>query len=136
MPQGIERGYDRRRRIYRVQVVWRERGTAIGITKWSRISLRGASLEREIGYYEAAHDPLTQEEKEYVAANVFMHELVHAILNRNYLRSIPQHETTGLMKGPIFFLGTAFSVAEAKDGLMPFSRTTEKRLKYAVGTRF
>ena len=135
MPVGRKRGYNRSQRIYRVQVVWSDKMGAIGKTKGSKIALRGANLERDIKTYEAQYPQLTQDEREYVAANVFMHELVHAIFNRNRLRSFLQHEGTGLMKGPPFSLKT-FSVSESKDGLMPFSSTTEKRLKSAVGTRF
>jgi RHS repeat-associated protein len=132
LPEGRKQGYKRWENIYRIPVVWREGGTAIGKTTGSRISLRGETLEDEFENYDGT---LTTENKQYVAANCLMHEMVHAIENRNYLRAFPQHESTGLMKGFPFSWDT-FSIDDSKDGLIPFSSTTVKRLKSAVGKRF
>ncbi|MGI0016396.1 MAG: hypothetical protein ACREBU_23495, partial [Nitrososphaera sp.] len=74
----------------------------------------------------------TEDQFAFVSANAFMHEVVHSIEDRAPWRSFPEHESTGLMRGTPW---SNWGWTQGSAGLIPFSSTTEDRLKTAMGNR-
>ncbi len=132
-PSGTKYGYSRKEKIYRIQVDWNEDMNVIGTGPGSRIALSTVKFDKDLDVWQAKQPPgiplLTEEEKKNVAATTLTHEMVHSISNRNFFRYLLQHEPTGLM-APVP------SVSDARDGILPFSARTVKKLQAAVGTRF
>ncbi len=127
MPEGRERY---RYGIYRVKIGWDDNMEVVGYAGFKNlISLSAKKFKKDVELWAFTNSTsLSDEEWENCAANTLMHEMVHVIYNRNWLRNFPQHEGSGLMSG-------SPNAGMFKNGLLPFSSLTKKRLRSAIGTR-
>jgi RHS repeat-associated protein len=129
-----DRGYDSGLNEYKISVAFQKSlklygKEILGNGVYGLVQLNTTSFDEQVEDYSGSN-------RDNIAANVLAHEVVHAIYsNGSLLRTFPDHEGSGLMQGPPFSR-TGFPRDEAQNGLIPFSSTTRKRLRTAVGKRF
>ena len=132
LPAGVSAGYDQPTHTYNVLVQYVSGGTVLGNTPSSTVNLYPDNIVADLK--DHAPDTATADNFAFMTANIFSHELVHAIENRASIRSFPEHESGGLMKGfPYSFSG--FSWSTGSQGMIPFSNVTEQRLETGLGER-
>ncbi len=129
---NVQHGYDPDTRTYRILVSWTRTGTYVGYTPNSIINISVTSYEQS--YLADVDSRLTDENKSFLAGNVFTHEMVHAIYNHDsaLTRRIWDHEGSGLMVDTTLGGSYLEQNPNAITRLLPFSETTRSRLRHAL----
>lgn len=132
-------GYDSNSKIYRIKISWNKTQNVLGITHNENISFNYAAFDDSISNRESSDGiKFSDEQKAYLASNILLHETVHSIYGHNssWYSGLTQHESTGLMVGfrwlDWFFPSFYDANPDSDKKLLPFSSTTQNRLKAAI----